>query len=215
MELEAEKLRDNSGAAIPSTFPFPKRGKSLYSRSGLDQDLREYKERDIWINVGMFAFVSWEWVNPLAEWLKGKRVLEIMAGAGWLARALQEKGIAVIATDDHSWPKARAWKLQTEVEALDALAAIQKYADQTDILLISWPYMDPTAFLSLQAWAKLKPGALVIYIGEGDGGCTADFQFFEHFEDVEDRDFEQASRKYVAWWGMHDYLTLGKYRTPL
>jgi hypothetical protein len=209
--MDTEQLQDKAAAAIPAAFPFLKGGEWDFN---IDRDMQEFREKEAWTKAGMYAFVCWIWVEPLAEWLRGKRVLEIMAGAGWLARALREKGIDVVATDDHSWPRKHEWTLQTEVEELDALKAIQKYADQTDILVMSWPYMDPTAFLSLQAWAKLKPGALAIYIGEGDGGCTADEEFFQHFEEVEDPAFDEIARKYVTWWGLHDRINLGRYQHP-
>ena len=208
MAEEAKKLQQTQ-SEIPPAFPFPKRGRWSFD---IDQDLREFKERDKWIDVGMFAFVSWDWVEPLVQWLKGRRVLEVMAGAGWLARALREKGIEMIATDNGSWPNARGWALQTEVEELDAIAAIQKYAAKTDILLMSWPYMDDIAYKSIKLWEKMKPGALTIYIGEWEGGCTADDKFFKHFEPVEDYTFQQVTGKFVAWWGMHDEISIGKFK---
>jgi hypothetical protein len=209
MPAQAQQLQAKAPTEIPATFPFKK-----YDMWSLDMDQRlvDYNARHAWMDVGMFAFVCWEWVKPLVEWLGNRRVLEVMAGAGWLAKALREKGIDVIATDNGSWPKERGWTPQSEVEELDALLAIEKYADQTDILVMSWPYMDDRAFEVIKLWDKLKPGAMVIYIGESDGGCTADEQFFRHFEDVEDPTFEQVSGRYIAWWGIHDRVCLGRYQ---
>lgn len=54
--------------------------------------------------------------------------------------------------------------------------------------------------------------ALVVYIGEGYGGCTADDQFHEHYDSIEDDEiFNKVVVNYERWWGLHDYPQLGKY----
>ena len=54
--------------------------------------------RQDYIQQGMFAFVSWKWVEPLAKWIGNRRCLEIMAGRGWWSHGLRQKGVDVIAT---------------------------------------------------------------------------------------------------------------------
>ncbi|KAA9007339.1 hypothetical protein F4V43_02310 [Paenibacillus spiritus] len=51
---------------------------------------------------GMFAFVSWRWINPFVEWIDNRRCLEVMAGRGILSYALRQKGVDIITTDDFS-----------------------------------------------------------------------------------------------------------------
>src|SRR5690606_33976279 len=98
--------------------------------------------RSCQIRHGMFASVDAAWSKELAARLTGMRVLEVMAGRGWLAKAMREHGVTWVATDDHSW-----WQSSVaEVEKLDAVEAVKTYRDQVDVLAISWPpYNDPIA----------------------------------------------------------------------
>lgn len=167
--------------------------------------------REEWIEKGMFAFVSHRWVKPFADWIGKRQVLEVMAGAGWLARALREYKIDVIATDDYSWHKKRDWKMQTDVEEIQAADAITKYGKKADILIISWPHMDSAAYEAIKLMIEVNPETLVVYIGEDEGGCTADTLFFEHFSEIWDEQFKKAAELFQRWPGMHDYIKLGKY----
>lgn len=197
---------------IPDKLPdFPNpRSPALY-----DPENNHHKLRDNWINRGMFAFVSWKWVNPFSEWIGKRKVLEVMAGAGWLAKALREKGIDIIATDDHSWSKLQKWGDVTEVKELKALEAIEKYGRKVDIMIMSWPYMDKNAYKAIKKLHEVNPQALVVYIGEGNGGCTADSNFFESFFPVADEEFEsKVANEFEAWPYIHDQMQLGKYQPP-
>lgn len=174
--------------------------------------LSAFTQREAWINRGMYAFVCWQWVDPLARWIGQQNVLEVMAGAGWLAKALREKGVNVIATDDYSWHLERKWPIVSPVEKLGAIEAVKKYGASCDILILSWPYMDDTAFNVINELYQVKPDCLIIYIGEDFGGCTASEEFFDHFEDINDADFKSVSDNYKAWPGLHDTIRLGKFK---
>lgn len=197
---------------IPDKFPFPKKGRWDWDLHSLDNSMEQFKLKDAWNDRGMYAFVCWEWVEPLAKWIGNRKVLEVMAGAGWLARALREKEVCVIATDDYTWADKRGWTTVTEVEKMDAVAAIEKYGPQADTLIISWPYMDKDAFHAITKWHEIQPDGLIIYIGEDEGGCTACIEFFVHFEYLQREDFEPITQAYATWWGLHDNIVLGKYK---
>lgn len=164
-------------------------------------------------DAGMWAFVSWRWVNPLSHWIGKRKVLEVMAGRGWLTHALQLKGVGAHATDDFSWAEARGWeKPLTEVDKLDAVTAIDVYGKHCDIVIMAWPYMDDTAFHVLEEMHRVNPKLLLVYIGEEDGGCTASSAFFDHFEQIEDEWFDKVASQYQRWYGMRDQLMLGRYK---
>lgn len=55
------------------------------------------------INYGMWTIVDKNWTKILADWIEGRKCLEIMAGAGWLSYALSGFGTKCTATDDFSW----------------------------------------------------------------------------------------------------------------
>lgn len=173
---------------------------------------KEFALKEIYHNVGMYGFVSWKWVEPFAEWIKGKKVLEVMAGRGWLSHALRLKGIDIISTDNFSWHKNAGWEEPlTEITNIDAVKSIDKFGKQVDIVIMSWPYMDNTAFQVLKRLHEVNPSALVVYIGEYYG-CTADKEFHNHFEEIEDIGFNKVIEKYQRWNNIHDRPFLGRYR---
>lgn len=114
---------------------------------------------------GMFAIIDKQWTAQLANHLKDHRVLEVMAGRGWLAKAMREHGIDWHATDDHSMFPTTV----TDVEKLDAVKSVRTYRNQADVLVMSWPpYQDPICERVVDEWPADKP---IIYVGEWDG-CT-------------------------------------------
>lgn len=160
-----------------------------------------------------FAYISWRWVYPLVAWLGSRKVLEVMSGKGALAYALREKGVDVIATDDFSWHQKIKWdSLWTDIEDMDALTAIETYGEECDVLIMSWaPYDEPIGYEVLQKYHEVNPNGILLVIGEGEGGCTADDDFFYHFEEIEDPSFDTVIRAYQRWEGLHDYPAIGRY----
>lgn len=197
-------------AVIPSRMKYPENRDSWLKSP--ETFMHSFTDKQEWNNRGMYAFVSWKWVIPFVKWINGRKCLEVMAGAGWLSLALRQKGVDVIATDNMSWHKLKRWKNVTPVEPLSAKKAIEKYGAEIDIMIIGWPYMDDHAYYALKLLHKLNPNANVVYIGEGDGGCTASPKFFKHFREEEDQEFDQVAKEYERFYGMHDYMFLGRYK---
>lgn len=139
-------------------------------------------------------------------------VWKVMSGAGWLAKALREKNVDVIATDDHSWTEEKKWEILTRIEKIDCVEAIKKYGKVVDVLIISWPWMDEQAYLCIKKMYEVNPECIVVYIGEGDGGCTASETFFAAFAEIEgDELFKEVAANFYGWWGIHDHPMIGKY----
>ena len=176
--------------------------------------------REKYIEEGMYAFVSWKWVNPLAKWIDGRKCLEVMSGRGILASALRQKRVEIIATDDYSWfakDKFKKWvDVVTDVEKIDAVEAVIKYGGAIDILLLIWPYKDNTAYQVIKTLYEVNPDACVVYIGQQQEGVTADKDFYAHFTHIEDDAlFNKSAANYESWRGVSDKLVLGRYvETP-
>lgn len=83
---------------------------------------------------GIYCFYSAELVAALVRLIDGRRCLEIAAGDGTLTRFLQDAGVDVRATDDHSW---KAITFPDGVENLDAASALA--ASRPEVVLCSWP----------------------------------------------------------------------------
>lgn len=77
---------------------------------------------------------------------------------------------------------------------------LAQHADRT--LFLCWPpYDEPMAAECLQHYA----GNRLVYIGEGDGGCTGDDAFHEMLEQEWE---EVASHRLIQWEGIHDWATV-------
>jgi hypothetical protein len=155
------------------------------------------------IERGMWAIVDKQWTKKLSKWVGKRTVLEIMAGAGWLSKALSEHGTSITATDDYSWDIETHTKMKRvyPVINMNSLEAIATF--QCDILLCSWPpYADDSMYRSAKLWGNKKP---IILISEGCGGCNATYEFFEGFE-------RKKTINIPQWWGLHDYVQIGYWK---
>lgn len=148
---------------------------------------------------GMYAIVSKETTKELAEWIGKRSVLEVMAGAGWLAKALEYHGCSIRAVDNWSWETTRKSKKVFPVSTMTGLSAVRRIP--ADILLMCWPYMDNNAHKISTLWGTSKP---IVYIGEEDGGCTGDREFHSRLRVIKTMAWPQ-------WCGLHDRVQVGYY----
>jgi hypothetical protein len=165
-------------------------------------DWMYHEHRSTCTDLGMWAIVDMRWTKQLADWINGRTVLEIMAGCGWLAKALTLHGVNITATDDLSWSERHGGDtLVHPVIQAEASEAIEKYP--ADVLIVSWPPYGGTAILqAMKAWGSDRP---VVYIGESNGGCNAPAEFFIGLHPIED----QPPFHLAQWPGIHDYVEIG------
>ena len=145
---------------------------------------------------------SFSWAIPNEEALeviaKYSPLVEMGAGTGYWAKLLSERGVEIVCYDKYVG-ETNPYKHykhffpinQGDEEALKTLPT-------TYNLFLCWPcYDDPFARNCL---ANFK-GSNLVYIGEGDGGCTGDDAFHEALETgwklVEEFEIPQ-------WQGLHD-----------
>ena len=84
---------------------------------------------------GIYCFYSRALVRELARLIDGRPCLEIAAGDGTLARFLADEGVAITATDDHSWQHAVSFP--ADVLRQDAKAALRTH--KPEVVICSWP----------------------------------------------------------------------------
>jgi len=177
---------------------------SRYGR-GLNYPIAVYQARKEATQRGMWAIVDKLWTKQLADWIGDRWVLEVMAGAGWLAKALMQHGIKVIATDSGEWNEMPHDKMKFvfPVQQIDGLTAVRKWTHASDVLIISWPpYGDMDICEICHQWGSEKP---IVYIGEGEGGCNAPDEFWRNFR------YEETEIPLMAWPGLHDGVFIGHY----
>jgi hypothetical protein len=169
------------------------------------RDFTSFTARAECQSYGMYAVVDQHWTQKLSAWIGGRKVLEVMCGRGWLAKALQMHDVEVIAADNSSWSTAHTKCADlVPVECIDAEEAVRKYTD-VEVLIISWPpYADKSAYRAARAW---KHGRPIVFIGEGAGGCTAEDTFFRHMRTEED----EPVFPLMSWFGIHDYVGIYQY----
>jgi hypothetical protein len=135
-------------------------------------------------------------------------ILEIGAGCGYWSHELRAAGLDVIATDPYPTGKEAhyscikdGWRLLwMEVEPLTAADAIAKYPGRA--LLTVWPDLrDEWTSGALEAYS----GQRVMYVGEGDGGCTAN----DRFHEILAEQFTQVATVHIPqFFGIHDRLQI-------
>jgi hypothetical protein len=123
-----------------------------------------------------------KFLDELVQWIDGRRVLEVFAGNGLLAKKLRERGVEIIPTTTYQGHDYHEFGMHCEVEEIAAHQAVKKYGDACDILLMSWPVPTEDASVASILWGEEKP---LVYIGEVTdlkihqlGGCASD-SFFE------------------------------------
>jgi hypothetical protein len=149
---------------------------------------------------------SWSICSPgdiawLKDVLGGRGVVETGAGTGYWAWQMEQAGISVAAYDPIEPAPGNHFAKRSWATVLrDDHSAAKHHPDRA--LFLCWPsYSDPWAAQALASYT----GDMLIYAGEGEGGCCADDEFFT----LRDAEFEEIgdSPKHISYWGIHCYLT--------
>lgn len=134
---------------------------------------------------GAFWRPNGPFVDQLAAFLRGKRVLEIFSGNGYLAAQLHARGIDVTATTIFSSHDRHDLGMYYPVIELEATRAVELYRADHDVLLVCWPTVVPAVLKAAIAWGAEKD---IAYIGEftdyskGHLASCATDAFFESME---------------------------------
>lgn len=112
------------------------------------------------------------------------RVLDAGSGSGFMSKELCRRGVNAFAVDRCDYEnKAREFGYPLiNVYQRDALGdAVHHVSKQFGAVLLTWPPYD--RFFAFDIAKAMHPGQLLIFEGEGAGGCTGDDQFFEYVSD--------------------------------
>ncbi|WP_282022697.1 hypothetical protein [Priestia flexa] len=146
---------------------------------------------------GMYALIENDWVIPLASWIKNLmksgdwECKEIMAGRGWLARALSDQDVEIEASDSGQDHAHRTHELEYPDIITDAVYEVDKKSaievskeiisekqenpQKRFVIIICYPPeegRDATDFVN-----NLPEDTLIIYIGDDEFINTADESF--------------------------------------
>jgi hypothetical protein len=159
---------------------------------------RGYEKRRDFIETFGFSILDRRTVDLLHG---HSPILEVGAGTGYWSHELRKAGADVVATDlvPGEGNKYR-FTHGYGVEQLGGVEAVHKYPGRT--LLLVWPDYD--ADWSEQVLDAYM-GSTVLYVGEGEGGCTATDRFHEMLSSR----FPWITRHRLhQFYGIHDCLSI-------
>ena len=181
-----------------------------------DYDL--YSKRKTYCVERCWTIITPKLIEEMVNFIGNRKVVEIMAGTGYLSGLLKQhmddNGINsdnITAYDDMSWYKSKtvgklwSYKGKVVVTPYEGIPDISS----ADIVLLTWPpYKDTTC---LEYLKQMKSGQILIYNGEGYGGCTGTDEMYDLLEDQFDPYdptsygvYEPFSTVTKVWSGIHD-----------
>jgi hypothetical protein len=147
---------------------------------------------------------AWSIITPgdvawMVAQLDGRSVVEVGAGSGYWAWQLEQAGVDVAAYDPHPVSDDNAYCKHGPYTAVlpgGPEAVLSQHPDRA--LLMVWP---PYEGAHAEEALRLFCGDLLIYAGEGWGGCTAGDGFYELLE----AEWTEVSESphHVTWSGIH------------
>ena len=160
-------------------------------------------------NKYAWAIPTCEALNAIVEFAP-HGIVEIGAGTGYWAWLLKQMGLEVFPYDLYTDLHNNNW----HEHALGARHFMTVYrggplcgvshASMGRTLMLSWPpYNGPMAYESLKAFLDAG-GTQMVFIGEGNGGCTGDKKFHKLMLDSMDSKHINLPQ----WPGIHDAMYL-------
>ena len=182
---------------------YPKRARTI---TVFDEATMFSLGRDRYVASYGHVLLSAECRDALVRILEGKKVLDVGCGGGFLTHTLREAGVDATAVDIYP-PGAsptehdprRLWRVDIEG------CAREQVSTAYDAVLMVWP--EHGGAFAFDIASAMLPGQLLIYQGEGPGGCTADERFFKLVAEwPEQRSLTQALNvNHVAFYGIKDW----------
>lgn len=174
-----------------------------------DHDLGEFRTY-LQTRFGYWATITKDFMKVWADEFGDAKYLEIMAGNGYISNELQNLGKTSICTDDKSWSKQSktGHKPLVETESLDALAAIDKYHEDVNYVILAWsPDRDD---IDNEVLKKIRTyGLMLICIGERYG-ATNSKEFWDNAEIVNCKAIDKLNSIYSHYDLVNDKVYLIK-----
>lgn len=170
-----------------------------------------YKTREEFVRRYSWAVPAPHTIRLIVDNLENNKLLEAGAGTGYWSWMLAQHGVDVLAFDNvkieenHYIDKEIVKLHYHEVKIGEMEEWVPQNTDRT--LFLCWPnYNTPFAHDCLKLYQE-NGGKKVVFIGEGEGGCTGDDAFFSLLE----RDWElELIDDIYQWDHLNDRITIHK-----
>jgi hypothetical protein len=181
----------------------------LLEEANPDHGYFSFMSREKFVKTYSWSIPSLAGVQALKKFAGNGWVLEICSGYGLWGALLKKEQVTCFSTDLHvSGQHVLSSNVYckhnlspfTYIHNADAVDAVKRFP--ADVLFMSWPcYDEPFAYEALLHFKGNK----LAYIGEGNGGCTANEDFYNELEaNWEEQDVIHIPK----WMGIHDSLRL-------
>lgn len=165
---------------------------------GFGDFMYQFKFREYFVNHYAWAITDPVAIDFISQHCKQNelKIIEMGAGTGYWSNLISKNGVYCICYD------AEQPKISHSTIHYGGAERIREHKNKT--LFLCWPpYSTPFAHECL----KNYKGEYVFYIGENEGGCCGDDNYFKYLE----KNFEIEKTISIAQWrGLHDSLFLYK-----
>lgn len=147
-----------------------------------------------------FVILTTETISLLAEAVKDNKVLEVGAGTGYLSNLLALRGINITAIDNFSHQTSGGYTFnEVSLNVIDQDVKDHP-VENYDVVILSWPHD------GMETLNKMVSGQILIYQGEGIGGCTGSEMFHETiYDESQFVEIKHDLNKYhIQFDGVHD-----------
>jgi hypothetical protein len=179
-------------------------GPKLKSSSFLTGDphvwMREFSRRQIITTKLCWGYPSQKVISEIKDFIGPTPTVECNAGNGLWSYLLQLEGVNVTATDIRPWEKCF-----TPVQVMDAITAV-KTLPLKGCIFTCWPDYG-YSYITEAIKCALAEGRVdkIIYVGEGEGGCTGDDALHDLLESYFTCEKTVSNPR---WAGIHDMVYL-------
>lgn len=162
--------------------------------------------RNNYIKEFGFFLITEKFLNTCVELFSNEKILDIGAGSGFLSHNLISQNLDVKPIDLHINESNQYGFKKTYCDIINMSGKDYiKKNNNYDTIILSWPNYDNNFAYDI---LKLMPkGKKLLYIGENQGGCTANDLFFELLEEktsILEYETEKLQKCSLSWFGIHD-----------
>lgn len=145
----------------------------------LHQDWDLWDLRKATINKSAWFIADTPTLDKIANFLRGKRVLEIAAGTGYFALQMRHRGVSDYRAIDSRESYYNADDINYGVEVVSFYALSLKELARYDVIVITWPPYDSK--LAYDIAKAMRKGQTLIYQGEL-WGCTGSDEYHRYLD---------------------------------